>query len=127
MSQGTYNRVVLVGRVGADPELRYAEPDQDADRRRAWARFRLATERPGRGPDAAATDWHAVSCRDRLAEFAGTYLAKGRLVLVTGALTYRQWQDRGGTERTTAEIQASEVVALDRPPTRPGTEPIPPA
>lgn len=127
MSQGTYNRVVLAGRVGADPDLRYGEQDESPDTRRAWARFRLATERPvGRGAQ-PQTDWHVVTCRDRLAEFAGTYLAKGRLVLVSGTLTYRQWQDRAGAERTTAEILAAEIVALDRPPTRPGTTPIPPA
>lgn len=127
MSQGTYNRVVLVGRVGADPDLRYSEPDDRADRRHAWARFRLATEQPTARAAQPGPDWHTVTCHDRLAEFAGTYLARGRLVLVAGALTYRQWQDRAGAERTTAEILASEVVPLDRPPTRPGTEPIPPA
>lgn len=127
MSHGTYNRVVLVGRLGADPDLRYAEPEAGADRRHAWARFRIATDRPVARGTEPQTDWHTVTCRDRLAEFAGTYLARGRLVLVAGALVYRQWQDRAGAERTTAEILASEVVPLDHPPVRPGTEPVPAA
>ena len=62
------------------------------------------------------TDWHQIVCRGRDAEFAGRYLSKGRLVLVTGALHYRSFEDKQGEKRRAAEIVASTILALDPPP-----------
>jgi single-strand DNA-binding protein len=104
------NWVHLVGRLGQAPELRYTPEGH------AVTRFSLATDRASRAGAEPATDWHQVICWRKLAEFAGEYLAKGRLVAVTGHLTYRTWEDRDGQRRRTAEIVATEVVLLDRRP-----------
>ena len=104
------NWVHLVGRLGKAPELRYT-PDGHA-----VTRFSLATDPPTRTTAEHEPDWHQVICWRKLAEFAGEYLAKGRLVAVTGHLTYRTWEDRDGQRRRTAEVIATEVVLLDRRP-----------
>ena len=55
-------------------------------------------------------------CWDKLARFAGTYLDRGRLVFVAGRLTYRSWEGRDGQQRRSAEVVATELILLDRPP-----------
>ena len=102
----------LIGRLGGDPDMRFA-PDG-----LAITKFNLATDRPARAGAPKETDWHRVVCFRRLAEFTGEHLDKGRLVYVTGRLTYRTWEDRDGHQRRGAEIIATEVIALDRPPAR---------
>jgi single-strand DNA-binding protein len=82
----------------------------------AVTRFSLATDRATRPGAEPVTDWHQVICWRKLAEFAGEYLAKGRLVAVSGHLTYRAWEGRDGQRRRTAEVIATEVVLLDRRP-----------
>ena len=104
------NWVHLVGRLGQAPEMRYTPEGH------AVTRFSLATDRAGRAGAEPATDWHQVICWRKLAEFAGEYLAKGRLVAVTGHLTYRSWEGRDGQRRRTAEVVATELVLLDRRP-----------
>ena len=108
------NRTLLVGRVGHEPELRYTPEGQ------AVTTFSLATDRPTRSGAERETDWHQVVCWGKLAEFAGQYLAKGRLVFIAGRLTYRTWESRDGQRRRTAEVVATEIVPLDR---RPEAEP----
>ena len=108
------NRVELIGRLGQDPETRVTATDQ------ALTHFSLATDRPARPGTRAETDWHQVVCWDKLARFAGTYLARGRLVFVAGRLTYRGWEGRDGQQRRAAEVVATELILLDRPPS---TEP----
>ena len=103
------NRVVLVGRSGHDADLRYL-PDGEAR-----TRFSLATKRPARAGTEPETDWHQVVCWGRLAELACEHVLKGRLVCVTGRLSYRTYQRDGQTRRVT-EVIANEVVLLDRPP-----------
>ena len=101
--------VRLIGRVGGTPDVRLpTEPDG-----RAWARLRVATERPHGEPD-APPDWHTVIARDRLAQFVARYITQGRLVYVAGWLTYRPVQGRNGPHLS-VEIVASEVMPLDRP------------
>ena len=112
------NRVELIGRLGHDPEMRYTPEGQ------AVTRFSLATDRPTRAGAERETDWHRVACWGKLAEFTGEYLDKGRLVFVAGRLTYRTWEGRDGQRRRTAEVMATEIIALDR---RPETEPHEPA
>src|ERR671934_40040 len=99
-------------RVHASGDTYLAELSDDERSALAWAveagRALLVED-----PD---TDWHQVTCWRRLAEFAGAYLSKGRLVAVTGHLTYRTWEGRDGQKRRTAEVVATEVVLLDRRP-----------
>ena len=112
-----YNRVELIGRLGHDPELRYT-PDGHA-----VAKFNLATDRPTRAGAEAETDWHQIVAWRKLGEFAGEYLAKGRLVFVAGRLTYRTWEGKDGQRRRTAEIVATELIPLDRRPEAATPEP----
>jgi single-strand DNA-binding protein len=105
-----HNRAEVIGRIGHDPELRYT-PDGHA-----LTRFSVATDRPARAGAEPETDWHQVVCWNRLAEFAGQYLARGRLVFVAGRLTYRSWEGKDGQTRRSAEIVAAEIIPLDRRP-----------
>ena len=102
------NRVFLIGRRGREPEMRYTGEGQ------AVAKFSLATDRPTRAGAKRETDWHQVVCWGKVAEFAGEYLAKGRLVFVAGGLSYRTWEGRDGQKRRATEVVAAEVVLLDR-------------
>ena len=103
------NRVVLVGRSGHDADLCYLPDGQ------ARTRFSLATKQRARTGTEPQTDWHRVVCWGRLAELACEHVLKGRLVCVTGRLTYRTYQRDGQTHRVT-EVIANEVVLLDRRP-----------
>ena len=100
--------VQLIGRVGGDPDVRFAGEASGS----AWARFSVATESPDGNAD--APDWHTVIVRDRLAQFVARYLTRGRLVYVSGWLTYRLVEGRQCAHRV-AEIRASDVLMLDRP------------
>ena len=101
------NRLVLVGRLGRSPEMRYTSEGQ------ALTRFSLATDRPVKAGAERETDWHQVVSFGKVAEFAGQYLDRGRLVCVIGRITYRSWEGRDGQTRRMTEIVASDVVALD--------------
>ena len=100
--------VQLIGRVGGDPDVRFAGEASGS----AWARFSVATESPDGNAD--APDWHTVIVRDRLAPFVARYLTRGRLVHVSGWLTYRPAEGRQCAHRV-VEIRASYVLLLDRP------------
>ena len=100
--------VQLIGRVGSDPDVRFAGEASG----RAWARFSIATDSPDGNED--APDWHNVIVRDRLAQFVARYLTRGRLVHVSGWLTYRLAEGRHCAHRV-VEIRASDVLLLDRP------------
>lgn len=100
--------VQLIGRVGGDPEVRFAREASGG----AWARFSVATDPPDGELEGA--DWHTVIVRDRLAQFVARYLTRGRLVHVSGWLTYRLVDARQCAHRV-AEIRASDVLLLDRP------------
>ena len=89
----------------------------------AVTRISLATDRPSRSGTETGTDWHQIVCWDKLAEFAGQHLAKGRLVFVAGRLSYRTWEGRDGQTRRAAEVTATEIILLDR---RPSTDPSDP-
>lgn len=102
------NRTELIGRLGRDAELRYTPDGQPV------TGFSVATDRPAQAGTESETDWHQIVCWGSLAEFAGQYLAKGRLVFVAGRLTYRSWEGRDGQKRRAAEIVANELILLDR-------------
>ena len=105
------NAVHLLGRAGRDPAMRYAGSGKP------YTTFSLATDRRAKAGEQTEPDWHAIVCWDKLAEFANQYVSKGRLLYVSGRLTYRTWSGQDGRPRHTAEIIASEILLLDRPPT----------
>lgn len=82
----------------------------------AVTRFSLATDRPAKPGTESEADWHQVVCFGKVAEFAGQYLDRGRLVCVVGRISYRSWEGRDGQTRRATEIVANEVIALDRKP-----------
>ena len=106
------NKVILIGNLGRDPELRYTQSGQ------AVANFSLATtERfPGReGGQQERTEWHRIVVWGRTGENCAKYLAKGRTVYVEGRLQTREWEDREGQKRRTTEVNALTVQFLGGP------------
>lgn len=103
------NKVILIGNLGADPEVRYTPGGQ------AVANFRIATSESWtdkQGQKQERTEWHKIVAWGKLAELAGQYLSKGRQVYIEGKLQTRQWDDRDGNKRYTTEIQANQVTFL---------------
>lgn len=103
------NKVILVGRLGKDPELKYTQGGA------AVARFSLATDEVWKdqsGEKQQKTEWHNIVAWSKLAEICGQYLAKGRLVYIEGRLQTRSWEDKEGNKRTTTEIRADNMVML---------------
>ena len=103
------NRVMLIGNLGRDPELRYTQSGSPV------ANFTLATNE--RYTDAAGerkerTEWHRVVCFGKQAEIVGEYTRKGRQVFVEGALQTREWTDREGNKRYTTEVRAQRVLLI---------------
>ncbi len=105
------NKVMLIGRLGRDPELRYTQSGMPV------ASLRIATDESyndKEGNRVERTEWHSVSVFQRAAENCANYLGKGSLVFVEGSLQTRKWQDQQGQDRYTTEIKASRVQFLDR-------------
>ena len=104
------NKVILIGNLGKDPEVRYAPSGS------AICNVTIATSRQWKdktsGEKQEETEWHRVVFRDRLAEIAGEYLKKGRSVYVEGRLKTRKWTDKDGVEKYTTEIVATEMQLL---------------
>ena len=104
------NKVILVGNLGRDPEVRYAPSGA------AICNVTIATSRNWKSKDSGErqeeTEWHRVVFYDRLAEIAGEYLKKGRPVYVEGRLKTRKWTDKDGVEKYTTEIIAQEMQLL---------------
>jgi single-strand DNA-binding protein len=110
MSKGTVNKVMLIGRLGADPEVRYVPSGS------AVANFNLATNRSFKDKDGKIqeqTDWHRIVAWTRLAEFAKQYLRKGMRVYIEGRLQYRDWQDQNGVKRNATDIIANDIQMLE--------------
>ncbi|MGN0219045.1 MAG: single-stranded DNA-binding protein [Muribaculaceae bacterium] len=96
------NKVILLGNVGKDPQMRFVE-------KRPIASFPLATTEPARrAPNGAEiperTEWHNIVMTDKFAEFAEKYIRKGRRMLVEGTLRTRYWEDRNTIKHTITEI-----------------------
>lgn len=99
------NKVILIGNLGKDPELKFGQTSG-----KAVCRFSLATTERWGGED--KTEWHNIVCFDRTAEIANEYLAKGRQVYVEGRIQTRKWQDQSGQDRYTTEILVSNLTML---------------
>ncbi len=110
MARGV-NKVILVGNLGADPEVRYMPSGG------AVTNVTIATSEAWKdkqsGEQQERTEWHRVVFFNRLAEIAGEYLRKGSKVYVEGSLRTRKWQDQNNVERYTTEIVAAEMQMLD--------------
>jgi single-strand DNA-binding protein len=106
---GAVNKVILVGNVGSEPELRYTPAGT------AWATFRLATNDAWTdkgGQRQERTEWHGVIAWGKLADLCKQFLGRGRPVYVEGRLHTREWTDRENRKRSSTEIVAEEVVFL---------------
>lgn len=143
---GTVNRVILVGRLGRDPEVKYLPSGAPV------AKFSLATDEVTKdrttGESQSRTEWHNIVAWNKLAEICGEYLTKGKLVYIEGSIRSHSWQDQSGNKRTQYEIIARNMQMLgsksdsdrmasagvDRPPAErstaappaPSSEPIAP-
>jgi single-strand DNA-binding protein len=105
------NKVILVGNLGNDPEIRYSQAGA------AITNISVATSETWKdkqtGQPTEKTEWHRVVFFNRLAEIAGEYLKKGSKVYVEGRLQTRKWQDKEGQDRYTTEIVGNEMQMLD--------------
>ena len=142
---GSVNRVILVGRLGKDPELKYTPTGAPV------AKFSLATDESFKdktGEKQNRTEWHNIVAWNKLAEICGEYLTKGKLVYIEGSIRSRQWQDQSGNKRTAYDIIANNMQMLGSkaesermaapsmeraaperqapPPPPPAAEPVPP-
>lgn len=106
-----FNKVIIVGNLTRDPELRYVPNGQ------AVANLRVATNRVWTAPDGERkeeVEYHSVVLWGKLAEIASRNLSKGRKVLIEGRLRTRSWEGQDGTKRQTTEIIAENISFLDR-------------
>lgn len=105
------NKVILIGNLGRDPELRYTKDGQ------AVVNFTLATNESWTDKDSGKkidkTEWHRITAWGKLAEACGQYLTKGKRAYVEGRLQTREWEDKEGNKRSTTEINAQSVQFLD--------------
>jgi single-strand DNA-binding protein len=105
------NKIMLIGNVGSDPEMRYTPNGK------AVTSFRMATNYRYSGPDGERreeTEWFRVSVWGKQAESCNQFLSKGRRVYVEGRLRSRNWEGQDGQMRTSLEVSANRVIFLDR-------------
>ena len=104
------NKVILIGNLGRDPELRYTQSGQ------AVTNFSLATSEnwndKSSGERVERTEWHRIVAWGRTAELAAQYLSKGRTVYVEGRLQTREYEDRDGIKRRVTEVVANNITFL---------------
>ena len=105
------NKVMLIGNLGTDPEMRYTANGS------AVTTFRLAVSRSfgGEGERREETEWFTIVTWNKLAELLGQHLQKGRKVFVEGRLATRSWDGPDGQKRYRTEVVGSQVLFLDRP------------
>ena len=122
MAKGTLNKVMLIGRLGADPEMRFSGDGA------AIANFNLATNEAWKKRDGEAqekTDWHRCVVFGALAEkVVQPYLKKGNLVYIEGRLQTRSWEDKNGNPRYTTEVVCNSLEMLGSPGDSPAGEPM---
>jgi single-strand DNA-binding protein len=104
------NKVILIGNLGADPEVKYLSNGTTV------ANFRIATSenRVNRtsGEKTTLTEWHRIVAFGRLAEICGEYLSKGKQIYVEGRIRTRSWEDKEGNKRFSTEIVANQMQML---------------
>jgi single-strand DNA-binding protein len=104
------NKVILIGHLGADPELSTTQGGT------SLAKFRIATTETWKdrttGERQERTEWHSIVAWDKLAQICGEYLHKGKMVYVEGSLQTRSWDDQSGQKRYKTEIKANNVLML---------------
>jgi single-strand DNA-binding protein len=103
------NKVILIGNLGKDPEIRYTQSNQ------AVATFSLATTDNWTGQDGnkqERTEWHRIVAWGKLADLSQRFLAKGRQVYIEGRIQSREWTDKDGNKRNTTEVIASSILFL---------------
>jgi len=103
------NKVILVGNLGADPEMRFTPGGM------AVANFKLATSenfKDKEGNKQTKTEWHKVVAFNKLAEICGEYLSKGKQVYIEGKIQTRTWDDKDGNKKYTTEIVANSMQML---------------
>jgi single-strand DNA-binding protein len=114
------NKVILVGNLGRDPEIRYTANGA------AVANFSIATSERWKDKNTGEmqdrTEWHRIVAWGRLAEICGEYLSKGRQVYIEGRLQTREWEDKDGNKRYTTEVVANEMKMLGTRDTRESTD-----
>lgn len=114
MASRGINKVILIGNLGQDPEVRYTQSNT------AIANISIATSETWKdkqtGENREQTEWHRCVAYRRLAEICGEYLKKGSKVYVEGRLQTRKWQDKDGIERYTTEIVINDLQMLDGRP-----------
>lgn len=106
---GSINKVILIGRLGKDPELKYTPSGTPV------AKFSLATDevyKDQSGEQQRRTEWHNIVAWKRLAEICGEYLTKGKQVYIEGSIRSRQYEDQAGNKRTAYEIVARTMQML---------------
>ncbi len=118
------NKVILIGRLGGKPDLRYLPQNQ-----RAIARFSIATNElvfnPTTNERKIRAEWHRIIAWGKLAEFCEKYLTQGKQVCIEGKLRTRSWQDRDGNKRSTTEIEALSIILLGKREEATEVEPFP--
>ena len=107
----TLNKVILIGHLGADPEMRYTPDGKSVTSFRMATSYRYTTK----GETREETDWFRVTVWGRQAEQCNQFLKKGQQVYVEGRLHAREWQTQDGQARTSLEVTSSNVVFLGRP------------
>ena len=110
MAKGTVNKVILVGRLGADPEMRNTGSGSAVTNLSVATNDGYKDKQTGQFVD--DTEWHRVVLFNRLAEVAAQYLKKGRPVYIEGRIRTNKWQDQQGQDRYTTEIVANEMQLL---------------
>lgn len=129
MSNGTLNRVMLIGHLGDEVKVHYFEGGG------CVGRFRMATNdsytNKSTGERVTNTDWHNIVVRNKVAEICEKYLKKGDRLFVEGKIKTRQWQDDQGNNRYSTEIQVNDFTFLstkqesqqsDKPATKPSSD-----
>jgi len=110
MARGV-NKVIIVGNLGVDPEVRYMPSGG------AVASLRVATSESWRdkqtGENQERTEWHRIVMYNRLGEIAAEYLKKGSKIYIEGSIRTNKWQDQSGADRYTTEIVANSMQMLD--------------
>ncbi len=105
------NRVTLIGRLGADPEIKITQEGKTI------ARFSIATDESyldNDGNKIEITEWHRIVVFGKLAEIVKEYFEKGRLCFIEGKLRTRQWEDKKGNKKWTTEVIAKNIRLLDK-------------